>query len=100
MKRSARKLAEPDLGVLAARLLFEVQGEIFRGTAEQGFDDVRPRHGAVLAYLDMPTLGQPEVFLQHKEGLFDDKGHVAEGSKQFLQGWVDKYVAWINDHAK
>jgi len=52
MKRSARKLAEPDLGVLAARLLFEVQGEIFRGTAEQGFDDVRPRHGAVLAYLD------------------------------------------------
>jgi chromate reductase len=53
----------------------------------------------ILAYLDMPTLGQPEVFLQNKEGLFDDKGHVAEGStKQFLQGWVDKYVAWIRDH--
>jgi chromate reductase len=55
---------------------------------------------AVLAYLDMPTLGQPEVFLQNKEGLFDDKGHVGESSKQFLQGWVDKYVAWINDHSK
>jgi chromate reductase len=56
---------------------------------------------AMLAYLDMPTLGQPEVFLQHKEGLFDDKGHVAEGAtKQFLQSWVDKYVAWINDHSK
>jgi DNA-binding MarR family transcriptional regulator len=52
MKRSARKLAEPDLGVLAARLLFGVQDEIFRRTAEQGFDDLRPRHGAVLAYLD------------------------------------------------
>jgi chromate reductase, NAD(P)H dehydrogenase (quinone) len=54
----------------------------------------------VLAYLDVPTLGQPEAFLQNKEGLFDDKGHIAEGStKKFLQSWVDKYVAWIKSHA-
>ncbi|RST56384.1 NADPH-dependent FMN reductase [Variovorax sp. MHTC-1] len=54
----------------------------------------------VLAYLDVPTLGQPEAFLQNKEGLFDDKGHIADGStKKFLQGWVDKYVAWIKSHA-
>jgi chromate reductase len=53
-----------------------------------------------LAYLDMPTLGQPEVFLQNKEGLFDDKGRIAEGSKQFLQGWVDRYVTWVKDHKK
>jgi chromate reductase len=52
----------------------------------------------VLAYLDVPTLGQPEAFIQNKEGLFDDKGHVSEASKQFLQGWVDKYVAWIKRH--
>ncbi len=52
MERSARKLAEPDLGVLAARLLLGIQGEIFQRTAEQGFADLRPRHGAVLAYLD------------------------------------------------
>ena len=52
----------------------------------------------ILAYLDVPTLGQPEVFIQNKEGLFDDKGHVAEGSKKFLQSWVDKYVAWIKTH--
>src|SRR4029077_10004130 len=25
----------------------------------------------VLGYLDMPTLGQPEAFIQAKEGLFD-----------------------------
>ncbi len=31
----------------------------------------------VLAYLDVPTLGQPEAFIQNKEGLFDDKGHVS-----------------------
>ena len=53
----------------------------------------------VLAYLDVPTLGQPEVFIQNKEGLFDDKGHIAiESTKQFLQGWMDKYVAWVKTH--
>jgi DNA-binding MarR family transcriptional regulator len=35
-----------------SRSVFGVQGELFRRTAEQGFDDLRPRHGAVLAYLD------------------------------------------------
>lgn len=34
----------------------------------------------VLAYLDVPTLGQPEAFIQNKEGLFDDQGHIAEGA--------------------
>ncbi len=52
----------------------------------------------ILAYLDVPTLGQPEAFIQNKEGLFDDKGHVSEASKQFLQNWVDKYVAWVKIH--
>ncbi|RZL42945.1 MAG: NADPH-dependent oxidoreductase [Variovorax sp.] len=52
----------------------------------------------VLAYLDVPTLGQPEAFIQNKEGLFDDKGHVGEDSRKFLQTWVDKYVAWVKIH--
>lgn len=52
----------------------------------------------ILAYLDVPTLGQPEVFLQAKEGLFDEAGNVGEASKKFLQGWVDLYVAWIKKH--
>ncbi|OUM02885.1 NADPH-dependent FMN reductase [Variovorax sp. JS1663] len=52
----------------------------------------------VLAYLDVPTMGQPEAFIQNKEGLFDDKGHIAEDSKKFLQGWVDRYVAWVKRH--
>jgi DNA-binding MarR family transcriptional regulator len=52
MRRSSRKLSDPDLGVLAARLLLGLQRELFRRTAEAGFDDLRPRHGAVLAYLD------------------------------------------------
>ena len=53
----------------------------------------------VLAYLDVPTLGQPEVFIQAKEGLFDEAGNIGAGSREFLQGWMDRFVAWIRLHA-
>jgi len=54
----------------------------------------------ILAYLDVPTLGQPEAFLQNKEGLFDDAGNIgSEDTKKFLQTWVDKYVAWVKRHS-
>ncbi len=53
----------------------------------------------VLSYLDMPLLGQPEAFVQAKEGLFNDDGSIGPASKDFLQGWVDKYVAWVKRHA-
>lgn len=53
----------------------------------------------VLAYLDVPAMGQPETFLQAKEGLFDDAGNIGSGSRDFLQGWMDKYVAWVKQHA-
>lgn len=52
----------------------------------------------ILAYLDVPTLGQPEAFIQMKEGLFDQSGNIGEGSRKFLQGWMDKYVSWIKNH--
>jgi chromate reductase len=53
----------------------------------------------VLAYLDVPTLGQPEAFIHAKEGLFNPDGSIGEGSKKFLQGWMDKYLAWVTKHA-
>jgi chromate reductase len=53
----------------------------------------------VLAYLDMPTLGQPEAFIHVKDGLFTDTGDIGEGSRKFLQGWTDKFVAWVKQHA-
>lgn len=54
----------------------------------------------MLAYLDMPTLGQPEVFIHVKAGLFDEGGNLANAdSKAFLQGWMDRYVAWVKKHA-
>jgi len=52
----------------------------------------------VLAYLDVPTLGQPECFIQAKEGLFDASGAIGPDSRQFLQGWMDRYVAWVKAH--
>ena len=52
----------------------------------------------ILAYLDVPTLGQPEAFIQAKDGLFDDAGNIGEGSKKFLQDWMDCYVAWVKKH--
>ncbi|MEV4051862.1 MarR family winged helix-turn-helix transcriptional regulator [Amycolatopsis sp. NPDC049688] len=52
MNRAERNATDPDLGVLAGRLLFAVQRELFSTLARQGFGDLKPRHGAVLAYLD------------------------------------------------
>lgn len=52
----------------------------------------------ILAYLDVPTLGQPEAFIQAKDGLFDESGNIGPASKQFLQGWMDRYAAWVKKH--
>lgn len=50
----------------------------------------------VLAYLDVPTMGQPEAFIHAKDGLFDAAGGIAnEGTRKFLQDWMDRYVAWV-----
>ena len=54
----------------------------------------------MLAYLDVPTMGQPEVFLQVKEGFFDEAGNLASpDTAKFLQGWMERYVAWVKRHA-
>jgi chromate reductase, NAD(P)H dehydrogenase (quinone) len=53
----------------------------------------------MLAYLDMPTLGQPEAFIHAKDGLFDSAGDIGPDSRAFLQGWMDRYVAWVKTHA-
>ena len=47
----------------------------------------------------MPTLGQPEVFLQAKEGFFDASGAIAnDGTRKFLQGWMDRYMSFMRHH--
>ena len=49
----------------------------------------------ILAYLNVPTLGQPEAFLQAKAGLFDISGNIGTDSKEFMQAWMDYYLAWV-----
>ena len=54
----------------------------------------------VLTYLDVYALAQPEVFVQVTEGLFDGSGNIAKAeTKEFLQGWMDRYVSWIERFA-
>ena len=53
----------------------------------------------VLAYLDVPTLGQPEVFIQTKEGVFDGAGKLGESTAKFVQGWMSAYLAFVARHA-
>lgn len=61
-------------------------GAIGAAAAQQHLRDI-------LAYLDIPTLGQPEAFIQAKEGFFESDGSIAAASKQLLQQRVDRYVA-------
>ena len=50
----------------------------------------------VLLYLDVALLGQPEVYVQFKDGLIDDEGAIGNpDTLKFLQGFVDRYVAWV-----
>ena len=53
----------------------------------------------ILAHLNVPTMGQPEVFFQVKEGVFDPAGNLGADSRKFLRNWMELYVAWIKQHA-
>jgi chromate reductase, NAD(P)H dehydrogenase (quinone) len=52
----------------------------------------------VLTFLDVATLSQPEAFIHAKDGLFDEAGNISADSKQFLQNWMDRYIAWVKKH--
>lgn len=54
----------------------------------------------VLAYLDVPTMGQPEAFIHAKDDLIDGDGGIGPASKQFLQTWMDTYVEWVKKHVR
>ncbi|WP_249124472.1 MarR family winged helix-turn-helix transcriptional regulator [Saccharopolyspora erythraea] len=69
-RRAGRMTSDPDLVALSARLLFALQRELFDTLAERGYDDLTPRHGAVLAYLDESGLRASELARlsgQHKQ---------------------------------
>src|SRR5215207_3144365 len=51
-RRRERQELNPDLGVLSWRLWHTIQRELFDRLSEAGYEDLRPRHAEVLAYLD------------------------------------------------
>jgi chromate reductase len=53
----------------------------------------------VLAYLDMPTLMQPELYVQHKEELYDSSGAFSESTRKLMEKWMDRYSTWVTQHA-
>ena len=54
----------------------------------------------ILAVLDVPTMGQPEAFIGYYDGLFDEDGNIGPKSRDFLQGWMNRFAAWVKLHAK
>lgn len=60
-RRRERQEWNPDLGVLASRLTVSLQQELFDRLGTAGYDDLSPRHGAVLAYLDEDGIRATEL---------------------------------------
>jgi chromate reductase len=54
----------------------------------------------ILAYLDMPTLGQPEMFIANKPGLFAPGGGIgADDTREFLQKFLERFDQFVRHHA-
>lgn len=56
---------------------------------------------SVMVILGAKVLGQPEMYLVHKEGMIDkDLNFTDEGTKKFLQGYLDSFSRWVELHNK
>jgi DNA-binding MarR family transcriptional regulator len=60
------RVRESGLGILAARLLFAVQDELYARLEEAGYGDLTRLHGAVIAHLDED--GTRATELAHRSG--------------------------------
>ncbi|VFR39813.1 NADPH:quinone oxidoreductase [plant metagenome] len=50
----------------------------------------------ILAGQGSPTLTTPEAFLQFKEDLIDDQhAFTNAGTRDFVQGWLNRYLEWV-----
>ncbi len=51
-------------------------------------------------FLDMPTMGQPEMYITFKDDMFDaDHNVLNDGTKKFFQSFLDKFDSWVAIHA-
>ena len=55
------------------------------------------RQRNVLAYLDVPTMGQPEAFIHLTEGKIDAAGEVSDDKlRSVLQRWMEAYQRFVD----
>ena len=55
---------------------------------------------SMLGYLDIPSMGQPEVYIRYTDGLITDDGDVTnESTRKFLHIFMERYVNWIDKFA-
>jgi chromate reductase, NAD(P)H dehydrogenase (quinone) len=54
-----------------------------------------------LVFLNVPTMAQPEAYIGGADKLFDANGKlVNDGTRKFLQGFMQAYDAWITANSK
>ena len=49
----------------------------------------------ILAFLGMPTMTQPEGYIQWKEGLVEPNGEIGAASREFLTKYMQSLLAWV-----
>lgn len=55
----------------------------------------------VLAYLDIPTMAQPEAYIASAHTLFDSEGKLSdESTKKFLSNYMEAFAAWVEKIAE
>lgn len=52
---------------------------------------------SVLGFLAMPELGQPEMYIQWKDGLVEN-GQIGAASREHVQNFVNAFVGWVRRH--
>ncbi|HYD83804.1 MAG TPA: NAD(P)H-dependent oxidoreductase [Opitutus sp.] len=54
-----------------------------------------------LAYLNVPTMAQPEAYIGTVDKLLDADGKLADdGTRKFLSKFMQAYAAWVKAHAQ
>jgi chromate reductase, NAD(P)H dehydrogenase (quinone) len=54
---------------------------------------------SILSCANMPTMAGPEAFIQMTDALFDASGNIGEGSKKFLEKWMNTFASWVKKNA-
>jgi chromate reductase len=49
-----------------------------------------------MVFVDIPMMQQPEAYIGNAHSLFDEAGNLVEGTKTFLQDFINAYENWVN----